>query len=303
MANNYRLTFVELYKLGTEDIVFTYNQDRTSTRQVDINSKDCTLTLMSFSYSKAIYRPGELEITLKLTSINDTLSFTDIEATHKLLMSKYINVEFQDSLTDSEAFSIAELFRVFDVQIEKRMASGETLSVIVKAFDPLKHLALDKFCSAYTCKKLIRDVIMNEKVWPAMAPVNIKGELTNAKTTMDEINKLKYELQTQENAKAEETKKKIKEKEEKCFIVTNTTFLTYSDNKNKTYTEFIQREFPGFHCPRHQQMRRILLFRERENTYRLGRDRTNNHQGIQLSDVPKRSQYGMGGKLYRRYTQ
>lgn len=240
MANNYRLTFVELYKLGTEDIVFTYNQDRTSTRQVDINSKDCTLTLMSFSYSKAIYRPGELEITLKLTSINDTLSFTDIEATHKLLMSKYINVEFQDSLTDSEAFSIAELFRVFDVQIEKRMASGETLSVIVKAFDPLKHLALDKFCSAYTCKKLIRDVIMNEKVWPAMAPVNIKGELTNAKTTMDEINKLKYELQTQENAKAEETKKKIKEKEEKCFIVTNTTFLTYSDNKNKTYTEFIQ---------------------------------------------------------------
>lgn len=240
MANNYRLTFVELYKLGTEDIVFTYNQDRTSTRQVDINSKDCTLTLMSFSYSKAIYRPGELEITLKLTSINDTLSFTDIEATHKLLMSKYINVEFQDSLTDSEAFSIAELFRVFDVQIEKRMASGETLSVVVKAFDPLKHLALDKFCSAYTCKKLIRDVIMNEKVWPAMAPVNIKGELTNAKTTMDEINKLKYELQTQENAKAEETKKKIKEKEEKCFIVTNTTFLTYSDNKNKTYTEFIQ---------------------------------------------------------------
>lgn len=240
MANNYRLTFVELYKLGTEDIVFTYNQDRTSTRQVDINNKDCTLTLMSFSYSKAIYRPGELEITLKLTSINDTLSFTDIEATHKLLMSKYINVEFQDSLTDSEAFSIAELFRVFDVQIEKRMASGETLSVVVKAFDPLKHLALDKFCSAYTCKKLIRDVIMNEKVWPAMAPVNIKGELTNAKTTMDEINKLKYELQTQENAKAEETKKKIKEKEEKCFIVTNTTFLTYSDNKNKTYTEFIQ---------------------------------------------------------------
>ena len=173
-------------------------------------------------------------------SINGSLSFSDIEAAHNLLMSKYINVEFQDSLTDSETFYIAELFRVFDVQVEKRMASGDTLSVVVKAFDPLKHLTLDKFCSAYTCKKLIKDVIMNEKVWPVMAPVNIKDELTNAKTAMEEINKLKYELQTQDNAQAEKTKKEIKEKEEKSFIVTNTSFLTYSDNKNKTFTEFIQ---------------------------------------------------------------
>lgn len=240
MANNYKLTFVELFKLGTKDIVFTYNQESTSTQQVGINNKNCDLTLMSFSYSKAMYLPGELLITLKLKSINGSLSFSDIEAAHNLLMSKYINVEFQDSLTDSETFSIAELFRVFDVQVEKRMASGDTLSVVVKAFDPLKHLTLDKFCSAYTCKKLIKDVIMNEKVWPVMAPVNIKDELTNAKTAMEEINKLKYELQTQDNAQAEKTKKEIKEKEEKSFIVTNTSFLTYSDNKNKTFTEFIQ---------------------------------------------------------------
>ena len=240
MANNYKLTFVELFKLGTKDIVFTYNQESTSTQQVGINNKNCDLTLMSFSYSKAMYLPGELLITLKLMSINGSLSFSDIEAAHNLLMSKYINVEFQDSLTDSETFYIAELFRVFDVQVEKRMASGDTLSVVVKAFDPLKHLTLDKFCSAYTCKKLIKDVIMNEKVWPVMAPVNIKDELTNAKTAMEEINKLKYELQTQDNAQAEKTKKEIKEKEEKSFIVTNTSFLTYSDNKNKTFTEFIQ---------------------------------------------------------------
>ena len=196
MANNYKLTFVELFKLGTKDIVFTYNQESTSTQQVGINNKNCDLTLMSFSYSKAMYLPGELLITLKLMSINGSLSFSDIEAAHNLLMSKYINVEFQDSLTDSETFYIAELFRVFDVQVEKRMASGDTLSVVVKAFDPLKHLTLDKFCSAYTCKKLIKDVIMNEKVWPVMAPVNIKDELTNAKTAMEEINKLIQPIET-----------------------------------------------------------------------------------------------------------
>ena len=97
---------------------------------------------------------------------------------------------------------------------------------------------------------------MNSAVWPNGIPETLTGKLSSAQSTMDEINKLKYEIYylneeidslqnqnqdtTEKKKELEQKTKDLQTKEEDAFIVTNTLFLTYTNNTDKTYTEFIQ---------------------------------------------------------------
>lgn len=238
MANNYRLTIQDVYGKGI-DLKLTYNQGKTSSQVIKINYIDCIFTLKNFSYTKAIYQPGEIQITLILTREQDSFTLSDVKAVHSSLINKSVKLEFSENSSMSNAFEIANNYYTFDIHIERKKDSSGVLSVNIKAFDPLKFLTLDKYCMAYTCKKLIKDIILNEKVWPNNTPIKFTEELRHAQTTIDEINILKYEI-TKDNTKKIDNEKEIKEKEEDLFIVTNPLFLTYPDNKNKTYTEFIQ---------------------------------------------------------------
>lgn len=238
MANNYRLIIQDVYGKD-RDLKLTYNQGKTSSQVIKINYIDCIFTLKNFSYTKAIYQPGEIKITLILTKEKDSFTLSDVKAIHSSLINRSVILEFSEDSSMSDAFEIAKDYYTFDIQIERKKGSSGVLSVYIKAFDPLKFLALDKFCIAYTCKKLIKDIILNDKVWPNNAPINFAEKLKSLQTTINEINALKYEI-TQDDKKEKENKKVIKEKEKNLFIVTNPLFLSYPDSKNKTYTEFIQ---------------------------------------------------------------
>ena len=238
MANNYRFIIQDVYGKG-RDLKLTYNQGKTSSQVIKINYIDCIFTLKNFSYTKAIYQPGEIKITLILTKEKDSFTLSDVKAIHSSLINRSVILEFSEDSSMSDAFEIAKDYYTFDIQIERKKGSSGVLSVYIKAFDPLKFLALDKFCIAYTCKKLIKDIILNDKVWPNNAPINFAEKLKSLQTTINEINALKYEI-THDNKKEKENKKVIKEKEKNLFIVTNPLFLSYPDSKNKTYTEFIQ---------------------------------------------------------------
>ena len=251
MANTYKLTIngipEESLNLG-----LTYNQDGGSTQTINIKGKNYNCTLKKISYKKAIYQPGEIHIELQVgKESNAAISFSEVKDIHNAFIGKFFQLQY----TGKKSLNIAERYYTFDVKIEKQ-GSGKPLTVKIQAFDPLKFLALDKYCMAYTCKKLIKDILMNSAVWPNGIPETLTGKLSSAQSTMDEINKLKYEIYnlneeidslqnqnqdtTEKKKELEQKTKDLQTKEEDAFIVTNTLFLTYTNNTDKTYTEFIQ---------------------------------------------------------------
>lgn len=251
MANTYKLTINDIPKENT-NLEFTYNQNGGSTQTLNIDSKNYKCTLKNFSYTKAIYQPGEIHIELQVgKESNAVIPFSEVGDIHNAFLKKFFQLQY----TGKKSLNIAERYYTFDVKIEKQ-GSGKPLTVKIQAFDPLKFLALDKYCMAYTCKKLIKDILMNSAVWPNGIPETLTGKLSSAQSTMDEINKLKYEIYnlneeidslqnqnqdtTEKKKELEQKTKDLQTKEEDAFIVTNTLFLTYTNNTDKTYTEFIQ---------------------------------------------------------------
>lgn len=251
MANTYKLTINDIPKENL-NLELTYNQKDESTQTLSINNTNYKCTLNKFSYKKAIYQPGEIHIELQVgKESNAAISFSEVKDIHNAFIGKFFQLQY----TGKKSLNIAERYYTFDVKIEKQ-GSGKPLTVKIQAFDPLKFLALDKYCMAYTCKKLIKDILMNSAVWPNGIPETLTGKLSSAQSTMDEINKLKYEIYnlneeidslqnqnqdtTEKKKELEQKTKDLQTKEEDAFIVTNTLFLTYTNNTDKTYTEFIQ---------------------------------------------------------------
>lgn len=251
MANTYKLTINDIPKENL-NLGLTYNQDDGSTQTLSINNTNYKCTLNKFSYKKAIYQPGEIHIELQVgKESNAAISFSEVEDIHNAFIGKFFQLQY----TGKKTLNIAEDYYSFDVKIEKQ-GSGKPLTVQIQTFDPLKFLALDKYCMAYTCKKLIKDILINSAVWPNGIPKKLTDKLNSAQTTTEKIDKLKYDIyilnkeindlkgkKQDATSKEEDVEKKIKDvqaKEKESFIITNPIFLAYTNNTDKTYTEFIQ---------------------------------------------------------------
>ena len=246
MANNYRLTIHDVYGKG-KDLKLTYNQGQTSSQVIKINYIDCTFTLKNFSYTKAIYQPGEIQITLILTKEKDSFSLSDVKAVHSSLINRNVKLEFSESSSMSNAFEIAKNYYTFDIQIERKKGSSGILSVNIKAFDPLKFLTLDKYCMAYTCKKLIMDIISQVDLWPNALPEELKEAITNDRKSITEketnIKNLKKDPKKNKEAIEKETKELNTAIQnwwtnENGFFIKNPQFISYKKDNN--YFEFIQ---------------------------------------------------------------
>lgn len=262
MANNYRLIIQDVYGKG-RDLKLTYNQGKTSSQVIKINYIDCIFTLKNFSYTKAIYQPGEIKITLILTKEKDSFTLSDVKAVHTSLINKSIKLEYSEDSSMSNAFEIAKSYYTFDIQIERKKGSSGVLSVNIKAFDPLKFLTLDKYCMAYTCKKLVLDIISKVDLWPDALPEELKEAITNDRKSITEkeinIENLKKdsEKDSEKDSKkdskkdSEKNKEAIKQETEKLneaiqnwwknengFFIKNPQFISYEKDKN--YFEFIQ---------------------------------------------------------------
>ena len=251
MANTYKLTINDIPE-ENKNLELTYNQDDGSTQTLSINNTNYKCTLNKFSYKKAIYQPGEIHIELQVgKESNAAISFSEVENIHNAFIGKFFQLQY----TGKKTLNIAEDYYSFDVKIEKQ-GSGKPLTIQIQAFDPLKFLALDKYCMAYTCKKLIKDILINSAVWPNGIPKKLTDKLNSAQTTTEKIDKLKYDIyilnkeindlkgkKQDATQKEKDVEKKINEvqaKEEESFIITNPIFLAYTNNTDKTYTEFIQ---------------------------------------------------------------
>lgn len=253
MANTYQLTINDIPE-ENKNLGLAYNQDGGSTQTLNIDGTNYKCTLKKISYKKAIYQPGEIHIELQVGKESNTaISFSEVEGIHNAFIRKFLQLQY----TGKKTLNIAEDYYSFDVKIEKH-GSGKPLTVQIQAFDPLKFLSLDKYCRAYTCKKLVTDIIINIDIWPNNLPKKLKEAITEDRKSITEkendLNNKKKASNTSENDITEaikELNKAIQNWWDKKdgFFVKSPQFITYatetennSDNSSdpKKNYEFIQ---------------------------------------------------------------
>ena len=143
------------------------------------------------SYSKAIYKPGELIFKLQITGCSG------VNAICSTFKGKKIELTAQ---ADNKSSSIAKEYYIFGIQIEKK---GNVYYATFQAYDPFKFLTLDTYCKAYTGKKFTQDIFLNKDLWPNNLPETIDEQLT-----IENAQSLKKEREA-EKANLEEKQKEI----------------------------------------------------------------------------------------------
>ena len=174
------------------NIELNYNSnDGRSTESTIIGNSTWTYTLQSLSYSKAIYKPGELIFKLQITGCSG------VNAIYSTFKGKKIELTAQ---ADNKSSSIAKDYYIFGIQIEKK---GNVYYATFQAYDPFKFLTLDTYCKAYTGKKFTQDIFLNKDLWPNNLPETIDEQLT-----IENAQGLKKEREA-EKANLEEKQKEI----------------------------------------------------------------------------------------------
>lgn len=188
---SYTLTIYDIPQ-ENKNIELSYNSnDGRSTESTIIGNSTWTYTLQSLSYSKAIYKPGELIFKLQITGCSG------VNAIYSTFKGKKIELTAQ---ADNKSSSIAKDYYIFGIQIEKK---GNVYYATFQAYDPFKFLTLDTYCKAYTGKKFIQDIFLNKKLWPNTLPEAIDKQLT-----IENAQGLKKEREA-EKANLEEKQKEI----------------------------------------------------------------------------------------------
>lgn len=253
MANTYQLTINDIPE-ENRNLRLAYNQDGGSTQTLNIDGTNYKCTLKKISYKKAIYQPGEIHIELQVgKESNAAISFSEVGGIHKAFIGKFFQLQY----TGEKTLNIAENYYSFDVKIEK-LGSGKPLTVQIQAFDPLKFLSLDKYCRAYTCKKLVTDIITKIDIWPNNLPKRLKEAITEDRKSITEKENNLNNLNNKKNASntsqddiikaTDELKTAIQNwwDSEGGFFVRSPHFITYTtktdsnSNDSEKTNEFIQ---------------------------------------------------------------
>lgn len=201
---------LKIYDVPQENknIELSYNSnDGRSTESTIIGNSTWTYTLQSLSYSKAIYKPGELIFKLQITGCSG------VNAIYSTFKGKKIELTAQ---ADNKSSSIAKDYYIFGIQIEKK---GNVYYATFQAYDPFKFLTLDTYCKAYTGKKFTQDIFLNKDLWPNNLPEAIDEQLKieNAQSLKKEREAEKANLEK----KQEEINKEINDLNDKINKETN----------------------------------------------------------------------------------
>lgn len=186
---SYTLTIYDVPQ-ENKNIELSYNSnDGHSTKSITIGDTTWTFTLQNLSYSKAIYKPGELIFKLQLSGCNN------VDDIYSKFKGKKVELVCNGN---SGTNNIAKGYYIFGTQIGKK---ADAFYVTFRAYDPFKYLTLDIYCKAYTGKKFIQDVYLNKKLWPNNLPETINEQLTieNARSLVKEREAEKANLEEKQN--------------------------------------------------------------------------------------------------------
>lgn len=219
------------------NIELNYNSnDGRSTESTIIGNSTWTYTLQSLSYSKAIYKPGELIFKLQITGCSG------VNAIYSTFKGKKIELTAQ---ADNKSSSIAKDYYIFGIQIEKK---GNVYYATFQAYDPFKFLTLDTYCKAYTGKKFIQDIFLNKELWPNnITDKNLKGiSIEDIDATQKKIKELNEQIEKETDTEKKKELEKQRNEEEENLVVKKGQFIIIPKAKYLTYKmgsetkEFIQ---------------------------------------------------------------
>lgn len=135
--------------------------DNTETKQsyVDIVIGDKSyrfkLTVKKLDFHKKIYQPGEIELVLQLTMPSGFNDFIPPESISSIFRNASV------SLVTSSDESIAQNYYVQEI-VPRYFATGTAIEITLRIFSLDYKLTLDKYCKAYTAKKLREDILCKD---------------------------------------------------------------------------------------------------------------------------------------------
>ena len=235
---SYTLTIYDIPQIiNKKYISISYNSNgEKSTCTIHTENRTWICTLQDLSYSKAIYKPGELIFKLQITGCSG------VNAIYSTFKGKKIELTVQ---ADNKSSSIAKEYYIFGIQIEKK---GNVYYATFQAYDPFKFLTLDKYCKAYTGKKFIQDIFLNKELWPNnITDKNLKGiSIEDIDATQKKIKELNEQIEKETDTEKKKELEKQRNEEEENLVVKKGQFIIIPKAKYLTYKmgsetkEFIQ---------------------------------------------------------------
>lgn len=155
----------------------TYDKVGNASAQINISGISLTCKLLEIHFAKAVYQPGVVRFKLHLSG-KSRPNITDI---FKQFQNTYINLFGGEKKSQN----IAIKYHLFDIQPEIKSESTSAIDLTIVAYSPDKYLALDKYCKAYTGKKLLHDIVSDKQNWPTQLPDEITKDYSKKQGTTE----------------------------------------------------------------------------------------------------------------------
>ena len=177
------------YSLG---ITFKTSTDTSSHKQlaqgkeenVAIGNKAVSVLLTSIHLHKEMYKPGCLEVTMETNA--ELADFNGL-----------VTLSYQSENSSESQYTVADTYYIFEKKKKGRY-------VTLRAYSVDKFLTIDKFCQAFTGKKLVEN-ILNETLNNYSDASNFNKFCTNIKTQENKKEDTTNDVNPQENAKGDTT--------------------------------------------------------------------------------------------------
>ena len=149
------------YKLtvgDVADIQLNVTSDSVTTKFSSTGSSEFYVSMLSLTYTKKIFAPSEIHTVLSITAkTSGTTSFPAFSDLHKVFSKKLVTLKDGDT-------TVAENFFVYKMKPShgKVSSSSAAMKVELFIFSLDKLLTIDKYCNAFTAKKLGGEIFKGE---------------------------------------------------------------------------------------------------------------------------------------------
>lgn len=149
------------YKLtvgDVADIQLNVTSDSVTTKFSSTGSSEFYVSMLSLTYTKKIFAPSEIHTVLSITAkTSGTTSFPAFSDLHKVFSKKLVTLKDGDT-------TVAENFFVYKMKPSHGKASSSSAAMKVELciYSLDKLLTIDKYCNAFTAKKLGGEIFKGE---------------------------------------------------------------------------------------------------------------------------------------------
>lgn len=205
--------------------------DNSTEVTINLSGRYCKLTMNSLTFHKRVYQPCEISAVINIIVSDSSRSLIPRQNIISALKDVKVKLEnVRDVETDSTKTVtevIAENYYVHEV-LTTYYSSGRSIEASLRIFSLDKKLTFDKFCRAYTAKKLYTDILKAD----TYKMLSEYGISVNDKT---ELQFLSYERTTTLNTQ-NDTKDKSLPSTQMCEFI-----QPYLVQYNESYYDFLVR--------------------------------------------------------------